>query len=106
MSVTAPTCTADSAAVGGADLLGLGYTSDGDSQDSASKSKPAKPNLSEAAAETHASKATADSHNGVKIEPVRDPSMSPSAAAGGWVKREEEESKPDMPDKPFVKGQR
>ena len=94
---------ADSAAAGGADLLGLGYTSDGDSQDSAPKFKPIKSETVQSEAIPSALQADSEYHPSDK----RDPSMSPETAAGGWVKQEEEDGrKVDTAAKPFVKGQR
>lgn len=94
---------ADSAAAGGGDLLGLGYTSDGDSQDSAPKSKPVKSETAQSANILAA--VQADSIYDPRDK--RDPSMSPTTAAGGWMKQEEEDGKKvDTAAKPFVKGQR
>ena len=91
---------ADSAAAaGGGDLLGLGYTSDGDSQDSVAKPQQVK-------AESESEEASRP----LGAEPNRDPSMSPQGGAGGWVKAEEDEQekhvKADADAGTFVKGQR
>lgn len=87
--------------------MGLGYTSDGDSEDSATKSKPVKsePAQSQDPHKVPSSGSDADQRD-LKHEPSRDPSTSPSTAAGGWIKQEEEDNKPVVPAKPFVKGQR
>ena len=93
---------ADGAAPDGAALLGLGYNSDGDSQDSgrSPQSGTGQPGLVSSAEGAGASPAA---EGGDEAYAEEGPNMSPSTAAGGWVTKEDDKKtiKPS-----FVKGQR
>ena len=93
---------ADGAAPDGAALLGLGYNSDGDSQDSGRSAQPraGQPGLATSAQGPGASPAAVA---GNEANAEDNSNMSPTTAAGGWV-NEEDNEKAIMPS--FVKGQR
>ncbi len=93
---------ADSVAPDGAALLGLGYISDGDSQDSgrSPEARAGQPGPALSEQDAGASPAVL---NGDQAGAGDGRSMSPATAAGGWVKKEEEQ-KANEPT--FVKGQR
>ncbi|KAL0039211.1 hypothetical protein WJX77_011469 [Trebouxia sp. C0004] len=86
----------------GAALLGLGYISDGDSQDSGRSAEARAGQPGPALSEQDAGASPAMS-NRDQAEGGDGRSMSPATAAGGWVKKEEEQ-KANEPT--FVKGQR
>ncbi len=96
---------ADSAAPDGAALLGLGYGSDADSQDSGRSPQLQKPLAakSEPALADQGTGASPAATSGDEAGAVESCSMSPATAAGGWVKDEEQKG-PAGPS--FVKGQR
>lgn len=86
---------ADSAAPDGVALLGLGYGSDGDSQDSGASGQLQKPRP---AGDSRASLA--------ESQGVGDTAGDTSPAAANQVKEEEEERNDPQPSATFVKGQR
>lgn len=96
---------ADGAAPDGAALLGLGYNSDGDSQDSGRSAQPraGQPGLALSAQGPGALASSPAAVDGDGANAEDNPSMSPTTAAGGWV-NEEDDEKAIMPS--FVKGQR
>jgi len=83
-------------------LLGLGYISDGDSQDSGRSpgARAGQPGPALTEQETGASPAVS---NGNQAGAGDGRSMSPATAAGGWVIKEEEQK---AIEPTFVKGQR
>ena len=93
---------ADSAAPDGAALLGLGYNSDGDSQDSgrSPEARAGQPGPALSEQDAGASSAVL---NGDQAGAGHGRSMSPATAAGGWVQKEEEQK---AIEPTFVKGQR
>lgn len=96
---------ADGAAPDGAALLGLGYNSDGDSQDSGRSPQPRaeQPGLASSAQGPGALASSPAAVAGDEANAKDNPNMSPTTAAGGWV-NEEDDKKAVMPS--FVKGQR
>lgn len=94
---------ADGVAADGAALLGLGYVSDGDSQDSGRSPEAKAGQPGPASSEQASAEASPAVLNGDQAGAGDGRSMSPATAAGGWVKKEEEQ-KANEPT--FVKGQR
>ncbi|KAA6422654.1 MAG: hypothetical protein FRX49_07514 [Trebouxia sp. A1-2] len=93
----------DGVAADGAALLGLGYVSDGDSQDSGRSPEAKAGQPGPASSEQASAEASPAVLNGDQAGAGDGRSMSPATAAGGWVKKEEEQ-KANEPT--FVKGQR
>ena len=93
---------ADSVAPDGAALLGLGYGSDADSQDSGASGRvPQAPRAGKSQAETQEDRASRAADSGQ----VGDTAGGPSAASRQAEEREEERKDPAAPIT-FVKGQR
>ena len=92
----------DTEAPDGAALLGLGYGSDGDSQDSGKSPQAHKPRAVKLESALSGQAVRAVSAAVLEDQAEAGNSMSPSTAVGGWVKDEEKADSALG----FVKGQR
>ena len=91
-------CHADGAAPDGAALLGLGYGSEADSQDSGVSGQAQRPRAVQLESKP--------GDQGSSASQAESPGGSLGPKAGGWVKEEEEEQKQDLALPGLVKGQR